>query len=143
MNVLMGVGNSLRGDDGVGPHVAQNFESEGWKSIDCSTVPENYASVVKREEPETLVIVDSADMGLEPGSVRSIPKEKIPLLAMSTHSMPLSLLIEHLKPFCKRVILVGVQPKRVGDFLGLSDENKKAAQEIISALKQGKQFRLV
>ncbi|MFC2175252.1 hydrogenase maturation peptidase HycI [archaeon] len=137
MKILLGVGNELRGDDGIGPHVAQSFSADGWKSIDCSTVPENYTGVVKREGPGSIVIIDSADMGLEPGEVRVIPKEKIGGLAISTHSMPLSLLIDHLEESCKDITLIGVQPKQVGDFLELSDEAKKAAQEIIQALKTG------
>lgn len=137
MNILMGVGNELRGDDGVGSYIAQRFEAKNWKAIDCSTVPENYAAVVKRDQPELVVIVDATDMNLPPGEMRIIPKEKIPELVLSSHSMPLSLLMDHLEPHCKKVVLIGIQPKKLDDFLELTDEVKAAADEFTKKLKQG------
>ena len=140
MNILLGVGNELRGDDGIGVFVAKHFYAEGWKAIDCGMLPENYSSVVRKERPELLVIVDATDMGLEPGSIRAIPKEKIGGLALSTHSMPLSLLIDLLEPHCGKVVLVGIQPKTIADTVGLSPEAQQAAEKAIEKLKSSAFF---
>ncbi|MBN2067580.1 MAG: hydrogenase maturation protease, partial [Candidatus Diapherotrites archaeon] len=69
-SVLMGIGNELKGDDGIGNAVAREFQGKGWKPVECETVPENFIAIVKRERPELLVIVDAASMGLAPGQFR-------------------------------------------------------------------------
>ena len=73
MIVVLGVGNSLHGDDGAGPAVAAGVAALGLPGIaayDCGTAPENFTGVVRRAGPDLLVIVDAAEMGLQAGSVR-------------------------------------------------------------------------
>ena len=72
--MLLGIGNELNGDDGIGSYIAKRFNKRNWLSVDCSTVPENYISVVKRTKPEFLVIVDAAYMNLPPGTIRRLEK---------------------------------------------------------------------
>lgn len=134
MNVLMGIGNSLNGDDGIGPWVAQNFHHENWRTIDCGTVPENFTGPVKKWSPDLLVMVDAADMNLPPGEIRRIPPERISAVHLSTHALPLSLLICHLQDAIQRMVLVGIQPKR---FSGpLSREVHHAGKHLITILTQ-------
>ena len=35
MNLLVGIGNVIRLDDGLGPYMAQHFNAEGWQTLDC------------------------------------------------------------------------------------------------------------
>ena len=60
MNVLLGVGNEMNGDDAIGVYVARKFKCDGWKAIDCATVPENYVGEIKRLKPEKVVIVEQS-----------------------------------------------------------------------------------
>ncbi len=133
----MGVGNELRGDDAVGIYVARNFRKEGWIVIECGTVPEDFTSEIKKIKPELLVIVDAAEMNLSPGEIRIVPQEKIPKVAFSTHGMPLSFLMEYLKPFAGRIVLIGVQPRSMEFGKYLSESVKKAADMLIEILKSG------
>ena len=133
MNILFGVGNEYRGDDGVGSYIAKRFKREGWKPIDGMNVPENYVGVVTRERRGRIVIVDATEMGLEPGAIRIVPRESLTELAVSTHTMPLSLMMDYLKPHCDELLLVGIQPKDIGDFIEMSEEVKEAAEKIISS----------
>jgi len=73
--VLMGIGNELNGDDGVGNTLAREFVERGWLAIPCETVPENFVSVIEREKPEVLVMVDAAEMDIEPGDLESYAKK--------------------------------------------------------------------
>jgi len=41
MNVLLGIGNDMRGDDFAGSYVARTFRNERWVVIDAGIVPEN------------------------------------------------------------------------------------------------------
>ena len=38
MILVIGYGNTLRSDDGVGPHIAQEVAAQGWPSVCSITV---------------------------------------------------------------------------------------------------------
>lgn len=134
--VVMCIGNKDGGDDGAGPLFAENLKKENLKDvfvIDCGTVPENYTVFVKRQNPENLVIVDAVEMGLAPGEIRIVPYEKIGVMHVSTHGIPLSVLINYLKPYAKKIFLIGIQPKV---FSGkMTDSVKKSASMIVDLIK--------
>ena len=125
--IILGIGNPLGGDDAVGPLVARRINErlateyevpgpstpnrQAITAIDAGSAPESYTSVIRRNRPEQLVLVDAADMGLPPGSVRLLAPEKIATLSFSTHSMPLSTLISYVQEFCGQVYIIGIQPK--------------------------------
>jgi len=128
--VILGIGNILKGDDGVGIYIAERFNKHlqhikhGSKQdrfgetgetivIDCGTAPENYTSIIRRHNPDGLILVDAADMGLSPGSYRIIPPEEIKVMHVSTHSMPLSFFISYVSEFCEDITLIGVQPDKM------------------------------
>jgi len=129
--VILGIGNTLKGDDGIGVHVVERIneylrkvdqkskqvKSAGTKreiiAINCGTVPENYTSIVREHVPDRLILVDAAEMGLSPGSYRIIPPEKIGVMCVSTHNMPLSLFVSYVSEFCRDVVLIGIQPERM------------------------------
>jgi hydrogenase 3 maturation protease len=108
--LIMCIGNRDGGDDGVGPFIAKKLKDE-FNTIDCGVVPENFTSVVKQQNPENLLIIDAIEMGLDPGEIRIVPKEKIGVMHISTHGIPISVLINYLSQYVKNIVLIGVQPK--------------------------------
>jgi len=138
--MLMGLGNICRGDDGIGSFIAQNFQSDDWLVLDCGTTPENFTYLVKKSQPEYLVIVDAAQMNLEPGEFRVIPSERIDKFYLTTHNIPLSLLISYLDKWVGKTILIGIQPERMEDFQRISERVQDSARNIIEILK-GKSFQ--
>ena len=134
--ILMGLGNMWRGDDGVGCLIAQNFKSDDWLVLDCGTVPENFTSIVRKTRPKYLVIVDAAEMNLKPGQFRVIPTERIDQFYMTTHTIPLSYLISYLDKWVEKIILIGVQPKKVGNFNRISKELEDSTKRIIRILEK-------
>ena len=133
MNVLMGIGNTPNGDDGIGPWVAKHFNHETWKTIDCGTVPENFTGPLKKWSPKLLVLVDAADMNLPPGAIRLVPKYLINTLHITTHALPLTLLINHLHDTIRNIYLIGIQPKKLTGHL--SREVQDAGKHLIDILK--------
>jgi hydrogenase 3 maturation protease len=134
MNMLLGVGNTWNGDDGIGPWVAQQLQDENWGTIDCGTAPESFTSSIKKAAPCCLVIVDAAEMNLPAGEMRIIPKEKIDeSCLLSTHSLPLSMIITYLEEAATMIVLVGIQPKRLRG--PLSREARNAGMQLIDMLK--------
>ena len=132
----MCIGNREGGDDAVGPYIADRLKDD-FTVLDCGTIPENYTSVVKKYNPKNLIIIDAVDMGLYPGEIRIVPKEKIGVMHISTHGIPISVLIGYLESYVKKIIFIGIQPKIMsGD---LSQIVKKSADNLIEALRD-KQF---
>ncbi len=141
--LLMGAGNDLRGDDAAGIEVARKMtESAGgdWLAIDCGTVPEDSTGIVRREMPELVVLVDAANMGTAPGEIRRIPKEKIGVLCLTTHNLPLSFLIEYLEEIvgAGNVFLIGVQPSDIRMGAPMSKEVESAVENLVKMLKEEK-----
>lgn len=141
--VLMGVGNDMDGDDGAGPYAykyAVERSPPGWELMNAENVPENYTAVIRRLKPELLVIIDAADMGLDPGEIRRIPKERIGLLTMSTHSMPLSIFMGFLEESAENVVLVGIQvdPQNLGFGDELGEYMKESARKAVDMIFDGR-----
>ena len=132
--VVMCIGNPEGGDDAVGPYIADKLKDTDIDVIDCKTTPENYTSVVKRKNPDKLIIIDAADMDLDPGEIRIVPKEKIGLMTISTHGIPVSILIGYLEQSVKEVILIGVQPKTMSG--EMTDIVRNSADKLIDIIKK-------
>lgn len=136
MKVLMGLGNPLAGDDGVGLRVAEGLLGTDWVVIPAGISPENALGLIQKLRPELLVVVDAAEMGLPTGSFRILPLEWVPRFLGSTHGLPLGFLIEIIRGAARRVVLIGVQPgRRSGE--GLSPEVERAAEELVGILRRG------
>ena len=153
--LVLGIGNTMKGDDGVGPYVVGRLNdrlcslaatSDGAEAaergtervaIDGGMVPENYSSVVRKHSPDRLVLVDAAEMGLPPGSSRVIPPERAGVMCVSTHNMPLSLFVSYVKEFCPDVVLVGIQPERMQLGAAMCREVWEGADEIAKLIGEG------
>ncbi|UCF10802.1 MAG: hydrogenase 3 maturation endopeptidase HyCI [Candidatus Bipolaricaulota bacterium] len=133
--MLLGVGNRLRGDDGVGPEVVERLAGSDWLTVDAGSAPENVTGRVAREAPDLLVIVDAAEMGLSPGTLRRLPDDDAPRMLASTHGLPLSFLLERLRSAAGEIVLIGVQPSSVALGEGLSPRVGRAADELVGALR--------
>jgi len=134
--LILCIGNRDSGDDAVGPYVADKLKessSQDFFVLDCGIIPENYTSVLKRHDPKNLVIIDSVEMGLNPGEIRIVPKEKIGVMHISTHGIPISVFINYLEQYLKNIIFIGVQPKALTG--AMSKQVRKSCEELVNFLK--------
>ncbi|HBM7647822.1 TPA: hydrogenase maturation peptidase HycI, partial [Enterobacter hormaechei subsp. xiangfangensis] len=96
-DVLLCVGNSMMGDDGAGPLLAELCAANppgNWVVIDGGSAPENDVVAIRELHPDRLLIVDATDMGLNPGEIRLIdPDDIAEMFMMTTHNMPLNYLV--------------------------------------------------
>jgi hydrogenase 3 maturation protease len=136
VRMLFGIGNPLLGDDGVGNYIADRFRAPGWIPVDCGTLPENFTGVVRREQPEILILVDAADMALSSGEFRIVQPDNIAAVTFGTHSLPLNLLMEYLAGSAGKVIFIGIQPGRTVMGEGLSDSVREGADRLITILTE-------
>ncbi len=98
-------------------------------------MPENVLHLVREMDASRVLVVDAADMDLPPGSIRLIHTERLedPFL-MTTHSLPLSFLVDALYEYVPQVDLVGIQPKIVAFGIPMSDDVRSAVEQIYSDL---------
>jgi len=135
--LIMCIGNKEGGDDAIGPYVANKLKKyDDIIVLDCGTVPENYTSIVKKNKPKNLIIIDSVDMNLGPGDIRIVPKEKIGVMHISTHGIPLSVLIGYLEPYIENIYLIGIQPKTMSG--KLTNSVRKSGEKLIEIIKNKK-----
>jgi hydrogenase 3 maturation protease len=146
--LVLGIGNRLAGDDAAGNLVIDALVREqqasgpaftaGIEAIDTGMAPESYTSVVRQHRPDLLILVDAADMGLAPGSLRVITPQAVTVLSFSTHNMPLSMLMSYVKQFCGALVLVGVQPGQTRIGSELSRAVDAAIAKLTEVILQGR-----
>lgn len=140
-NLVLTVGNGMMGDDGAGVLLAQKMKREpleDWKVLDGGSAPENVLHQVREMAPERVLLVDAADMDLPPGSIRCLQEEHLtdPFL-FTTHTLPLTFLIEVLHEFVPQVEFLGIQPDVVAFGFPMSPSVKDAVEQVYGALKSG------
>lgn len=136
MNILLGIGNTLRGDDGIGPYVARIFRKEDWISLDCGTTPENFTAVIRKECPSLVILVDAAELNLPPGEFRVIPLDRIEDVSVGTHGPSLGAFIDYISSFVPQVVFIGIQPGHIGDTSSLSRRVRGGADALVKVLRE-------
>ncbi len=136
--VLLGVGSTIRGDDAAGVLIARRLGSLNLpdvRALDGGTAPENLTGEIRQLSPSHLIIVDTADMGEEPGTTRLLHPDQIAGMSFGTHALPLSVLAGYLeKETGCRVIIMGIQPRSLDFDAGLSPEVARAVDEAVGTL---------
>ena len=132
--LIMCIGNRYGGDDAIGPYVTDRLKEKtnDFVVLDCGTVPENYTSVVKIHKPINLIIIDAVEMGENPGEVRIVPKEKIGTMHISTHGIPISILMTYLEEYVEKIYFIGIQPKTMSG--SLTDFVKTSGEKLVKLL---------
>ena len=141
--LLVCIGNREGGDDAVGPFIADELNKlqlTDMEVLDVGTVLENYTSVIKRKKPEKLYLIDAVDMNLSSGEIRIVPKEKIGLMHVSTHGIPLPIFVNYLSKYITEITIIGIQPQTMNE--RMTSNVKKNALILIEILKN-KDFSLI
>jgi hydrogenase maturation protease len=127
--LILGVGNLLLSDEGVGVRVIQRLAEvydlpEGVQILDGGTLGLDLLYYL--EGVENLLIIDAVEMGKEPGALLRLEGDDVPSflsLKMSPHQIgiPDMLFAAKLKDLYPRnVVLWGVQPEMLDTGLELS-----------------------
>lgn len=126
---IVGIGNIMRGDDGLGPKMIELLKARSANAFlfDCGTAPENYIFPILTTSCDTIILIDAADLGAAPGDVRIIDVDDIATIGFSTHNPSPRLLIDLLRTGKENLTIfaVAVQPKRTTLGEPLSDEIKE------------------
>lgn len=141
--IILGVGNELKCDDGVGPYIINKLKDENIEDkkkllfIDAKTVPENFTGKIRKEKPTHLIIVDACLMDEEPGTMKIVNKYDFASIGISTHSMSLSFFVRYLERDTEfRIIFVGIEPESMDYADNPTAKVAKAADEFVNILKE-------
>ena len=124
--IVLTAGSVLRADDAAGPVLSKKMEDTpiaGWYTIDGGQTPEDDIIEVKRERPPRL------------GSIRLLDKRDVARKSMfTTHSLPLSILIEEIKQSCEDIVFIGIQPGDTEFYNPMSPEVFDAVDAVYDAV---------
>ena len=141
--IILGLGNPLRGDDGVGPAVIEWLNQQdlpdGVEAIDGGTSGLNIVSILMGRE--RAIIVDAANVGQVPGRwVRFAPdvaqlKDNDATLSLHSAGLGEALALgAALDVLPRTIIIYGVQPQNLDWSLQMSDEARAAVIEVGQAV---------
>lgn len=117
--LVLGIGNLVMSDDGVGVKVAQRIQREFRfpeyvQIIDGGTLGLDLLPML--EQIENLIVVDAVETGQEPGTCIRLTGEELPIALetkVSPHQMGLKDLLAVARlmgHFPRQMVLIGVQP---------------------------------
>jgi hydrogenase 3 maturation protease len=135
------IGNSMRGDDGLGPLLSDTLYDKLVKITDKDTdnifllntesTPENHTHEIRNLKPSHIIIIDAVEFDAKPGEMLIIDKNQIDTFNVSTHSMPISFIINFIEETIgSKIMTVGIQPKQMNLNNIISDEVKKSVDEL-------------
>ncbi|MCF8304385.1 MAG: hydrogenase maturation protease [Bacteroidales bacterium] len=128
--LFVGIGNVLKKDDGAGVYVTRQLEQyKGVRTLTVEVSIENYIGKINSLNPETLVLVDSVDLGREAGYYKLLPLEEIRDVTVNTHNISLNKVAELFE--AERILVLGIQPQQLGFGEGLSRAVQSSADEVI------------
>lgn len=150
--LVLGCGNILFGDDGFGPAVIEHLKSdleipEDVYAEDMGTGVRDllFTVLLGEKKPERIIVVDSMDVGREPGEVFRTMADYLPVEKtddFSMHQVPTSNLLKELAEQAGvDVVLVSCQVKSIPKEIsaGLSEPVKRAvpraAEEVMRAIR--------
>ena len=138
---VIAVGNDLYGDDGIGNAVLNVLEQipemKDVELIDGATDALGLIDHFLRTDH--VVIVDAAQMGEEPGTVKVFSKEEVKLKIkmdnLSVHGISLAETFEiaqAVDSLPEKITIIGIEPKNIGISQNLSDVVTQSIPEVVS-----------
>ena len=136
--VIVGIGNTLKGDDGAGPLVCQRLDGKVCAGlIDAGTVPENYIQPIIKKAPQSLLIIDAIDFGASPGTIKIFRPDQLNSSVFSTHTLSPHLFVDMLCQNIKvGVYFIGIQPAQIRLGQSISIPVSKAVQQLSHTLTE-------
>ena len=133
---VVGVGNSMRADDGFGPAVVAELPPrDGLALFDAGMAPENWLGPIARAEPRCILVLDAADLGEAPGALRLLAADAVESVGVSTHGLPLGFFLQMAEQRCGApTFLLAVQPGCLEMGGEMTEPVRAAARLVVNAL---------
>lgn len=141
--VILGIGNILLKDDGIGVHVVKKLEDEGLPSnievVDGGTSTLDTLNYFL--EYKKIIVIDSLKAGYEPGTIYKIKPEDIKNYKrenLSIHDVQILDVVKIAEMYDKHpdVTIFGIEPKEIVYDTEMTDCMKRKVPEIINLIKK-------
>jgi hydrogenase maturation protease len=136
---ILGIGNTLFSDEGVGIHVLPLVEEElkGFENIEIiEGLTDGMRLLGPVEDSENLIIIDAINAGVEPGTIITLVGDEIPAyfgIKMSVHQMGFQEVLMAAKlreRYPKQIVMYGMQPSSLELGVELTETNEKKLVEL-------------
>jgi hydrogenase maturation protease len=138
--LILGIGNMLLADEGVGVHAAQTLRKkdmpEGVAVLDIGTAI--LEALPELEQADRVIVIDAVMAGKKPGTVYRIAYDDCekPMQIASVHGFDLSrVLAMTSRKLPPPVVVIGVEPARIGWSLELSVPVAEALDVVLQAVE--------
>ena len=142
---ILGIGNTLYTDEGLGVHAIEALEKQYGQDaqvelIDGSTDGMSLLGPV--EDTDYLIVIDAINAGKEGGTIIELHGNDIPAyygIKMSIHQLGFQevLLASKLREkYPKNIVMIGMQPTSLELAVGLSETNEAQLPELIKRVEQ-------
>jgi hydrogenase 3 maturation protease len=135
--LIVGIGQILKGDDGVGPIVCRQLRQAKVcaELIDVGTAPENYIQPIIKKAPQNLLIIDAIDFGAPAGTIKIFKPEQLNSSVISTHTLSPRIFADMVgREIETQVFFVGIQPAQTKLGQSLSPAVNQAVQLLVKHL---------
>lgn len=140
---ILGVGNTLYSDEGVGIHLLPILEDE-FKDEENIEIIEGSTDGIKLlgpiEDTDNLIIIDAINAGKEGGEIIALEGDDIPAyfgIKMSVHQMSFQEVLMAVKlreRYPKNIMMFGMQPSSLEFGLGLTKTNQAKLPDLARAV---------
>ncbi|MEH7113478.1 HyaD/HybD family hydrogenase maturation endopeptidase [Neobacillus niacini] len=136
---ILGIGNTLFSDEGVGIHVLPLVEEElkGFENIEIiEGLTDGMRLLGPVEDAENLIIIDAINAGEQPGTIITLVGDEIPAyfgIKMSVHQMGFQEVLMAAKlreRYPKQIVMYGMQPSSLELGVELTETNEKKLVEL-------------
>ena len=142
--VVLGLGNPLMADEGIGVHLVERLmgSADQYPSIDFVDAGTGGLSLLYQiEGRRKAIVVDCAFMDEPPGTIRRFTPDQVQSVKALAHQslheadlMQIIALARRLGQAPDEIVIFGIQPERVEPSLGLSRTLTERMDEYISAI---------
>jgi hydrogenase maturation protease len=141
--LILGVGNLLLKDEGIGVHVVRALEEKEFPPevdiVDGGTATMDLLSVIY--ESEHIIVIDALKAGGEPGTIyRCLPEDLIDTSdrPLSLHQLGLLDVLGMARQLGGKaaVVIIGAEPKEISLGLELTEELQATVPKVIKAVKK-------
>lgn len=141
---ILGIGNTLYSDEGVGIHALPLLEEvfaddENVELVEGSTDGIKLLGPV--EEADFLIVIDAINAGLEGGSLIALYDDEIPAyygIKMSIHQVTFQEVLFAAKlreSYPKKIVMIGVQPESLELGVELSEKVRSRLPQLVERVK--------
>jgi hydrogenase maturation protease len=140
---ILGIGNTLFSDEGVGIHLLPLLEEE-LKDYENIEIIEGLTDGMRLlgpvEDAEKLIIIDAINAGVEPGTIITLVGDEIPAyfgIKMSIHQLGFQEVLMAAKlreRYPKEIVMFGMQPTSLELGIELTENNRKSLGELKDAV---------